>query len=237
MPLHDGYGVGIGTFNRFEKDSPVPGHYGSFFHGFVFINIPNGSGGTRQFKAAVDVNTPTDGIEYFAPTNLDKTLFTPISLLSSGFHYIQSRGTSGALDYIRNKLISIPMGCLALIIAVLGLRDRSVWKHVTGAEALNALESLFNNPGDIERVYLFGEPFKNDSGLITGVHNVHYNQGNARPEEGDPDYGRKMGWYREGGIWQDGAVIVKYRSDNRLAGFFVKFVVQSLRTDDNGHPV
>lgn len=234
MPLSDGYRVGIGTFNRFYTDPEEEGEYGDFLHGHIVINVPTATGGTEEFRAAVDVNSLTGGIDYFMPTNLDKTKFTTISTLPNGYRNLPSTSISGALDYKRNPLISVPLGCLALILALFGRRGSSEWTRNTGPEALSKLRSMFENPADIERVYLFGEPFTYD-GL--GVHNVHCNQGNALPVAGDPDYGRKLGWYRESGIWQDGGILVKYRTDDRLAGFFVKFTVQTLNTDDNGHPI
>jgi hypothetical protein len=234
MPLSDGYGVGIGTFNRFYRDPSEQQRYGRYYHGHIVINVPTPQG-IQQFEAAVDVNKPDGGVQYFMPTNLKRESFAAINALPDGFHRLASNSTSGALDYARSELIGVPLGCLAIFFAFLRILNREEmrqpWTTNVGDIALTQLESLFANPASINKVYLFGEPYR--TGF--GAHNVHLNQGDPAPVPGSPNYNQQLAWYRENGIWQDGGVIVKY-NDGRLAGFFVKFVTQTLNTNDEGHP-
>lgn len=238
MPLHDGYQVGIGRFVEFSSDPDVD--FGDFFHGHIKIRVPK-DGQEVEFNSAIDLNSPNGGIEYFFATNLDQSKFTTISSLPNGIHRLANNSTSGALDYKRSELISAPLGCVTVWLVFLEWltgrrqpRGTTPWTLNSGLRARDQLRSMFSSPEDIERIYLFGEPYTYGG---EGVHNVHCNQGDPLPDRSDPEYDRKMAWYRENGIWQDGAVIVKYRSDNRLAGFFVKFLMQTLNTDVNGHPI
>ena len=57
-----------------------------------------------------------------------------------------------------------------------------------------------------------------------GMHDVHMNQGDPPGQFQHLD-----------GIWQDGGVLVE-RPNGNLAGFFVKFVTQTLNTNDQGLP-
>jgi uncharacterized protein YukJ len=56
------------------------------------------------------------------------------------------------------------------------------------------------------------------------MHDVHMNQG-------DPP----GNFQQLDGVWQDGGVIVR-RPSGLLTGFFVKFVTQTLKTNDQGLP-
>ena len=225
MPLTE-YGVAIGSFVRFWRDNPDA--YGKYLHGHVVIRIPNGSGGFKEMEAAVDVNKPAGDIEYFHPTKLDTTVFTPISSQVDGYHALARDEFSGALDYKRSKLIGLPLGCLIVFLVFwnwLTGGKLQAWTTNVGTDALNHLEGMFAAPGMIAKVYLFGEPFPIPHGSIPdGLHDVHCNQGDPPGQ-----------FQRLDGIWQDGGVIVKY-TDEHLEGFFVKFATQTLNTNDLGLP-
>lgn len=94
------------------------------------------------------------------------------------------------------------------------------WISSNGDNALNALEPHLKTA---TRIYLFGEPYR-DGDL--GVHNVHMNQG-------DPAGSR---WYASNGIWQDGAVACE-SADGEVAVWQIRFMTQSMTTDENGHPI
>jgi len=137
---------------------------------------------------------------------------------------IEAPQTSGAIDYIRSPMLATRVGCVRLILRLLGLdwSIASTWKRGTSKQALADLEPLVNTTRAASlRVLIFGEPFT--SGL--GVHDVHQNQG-------DP-----MGstWWAENGIWQDGITIPQQDANNYRA-FMNKFPSQSYTTDLSGHP-
>lgn len=230
MPLPQ-YGVGIGTFHRFSRDAPD--NFGRFFHGHVVITIPTPAGAHKTFEAAVDVNKPDGGIQYLHLRTLDAQRFAPIRARPDGFTLLDRTSTSGALDYARNPLIQVPLGCLASGYTFLnglfhlGLR---VWTLNQGVQALDALESMFQSSSSapertLTRVYLFGAPYTGQSqGSPDGVHDVHCNQGDPPGPFQHLD-----------GIWQDGGVITQYQ-DGHLEGFFVMFTTQTLTTDALGLP-
>lgn len=77
---------------------------------------------------------------------------------------------------------------------------------------------------NVNRVYVFGEPYE----LGLGMHNVHMNQG-------DPIGTR---FADENAIWQDGGVIYEYTIPQpRMSVLLTKFQTQSLNTNAEGPPV
>lgn len=206
MPVRD-YGVVIGQFNHFDSDDA--NHFGSFFHGHIFVRVGSGAQAVLV-NCAVDVKFPTGMVEYFNPSKLDATAteFTTVHALADGFHPLAPTPSSGALDYVRNPLIGCP-----------------VWKQNVGMSALTDLEAFHAADGGIRRIYVFGAHFRNAAqNPPQGMHDVHMNQGDPPGPFQHLD-----------GIWQDGGVLVE-RPNGNLAGFFVKFVTQTLDTNDHGLP-
>jgi hypothetical protein len=221
MPVQD-YGVVIGQFDHFDRDDA--NHYGNYYHGHIFVRAPAGT----LYNCAVDVKYPDGKVEYFQPAKLDAPKFSTVAALADGFHSLAQTPTSGALDYVRNPLISQPLGCLAVFLAVWNAithTNNQVWKQNVGMSALTDLEAFLQADGGIQRIYVFGARYQNAAQHPPqGMHDVHMNQG-------DPP-----GPYQAlDGIWQDGGVIVQ-RPSGLLAGFFVKFVTQTLKTNDLGLP-
>jgi Uncharacterized conserved protein (DUF2278) len=210
MPVQD-YGVVIGQFDHFDRDDA--NHFGSFFHGHIFVRVGSGAQ-TVLYNCAVDVKFPTGMVEYLEPSRLDATRFANVPALADGFHSLASTPSSGALDYVRNPLISRPLGS-----------NNQVWKQNVGMSALMDLEAFLGPDGGIRRIYVFGAHFLNSAqNPPQGMHDVHMNQG-------DPP----GSFQHLDGIWQDGGVVVE-QSGGNLAGFFVKFVSQTLKTNEQGLP-
>ena len=234
MPLNDGYGVAVGSFVSFRRDSPD--QYGNWYHGHLVISTPIGN-----YAAALDVDKPGGGISYRLVDDLRSSDLGPVAALGPGFHHLQRTPTSGALDYVRSPVlrdglvvrwvrVRFRLWYASWLDRILGwlrpvfgwlplLRWRSFpWRPSSGDHTLNVLEALLPTAS---RLYVFGEPYR--TGL--GVHNVHQNQG-------DPP----GPFQAENGIWQDGAVAVR-TSDDRVTVWQVKFNTQSLRTGDDGLPL
>jgi len=224
VPVQD-YGVVIGQFDHFDRDDA--NHFGSFFHGHIFVRVGSGAQAVL-YNCAVDVKYPTGMVEYFEPSKLDATKFTNVHTLADGFHSLASTSSSGALDYVRDPLISQPLGCLAVFYAIWNAITRTsnqVWKQNVGMSALTDLEAFLSADGGIQRIYVFGARFLNAAqNPPQGMHDVHMNQGDPPGQFQHLD-----------GIWQDGGVLVERPSGN-LAGFFVKFVTQTLNTNEQGLP-
>jgi Uncharacterized conserved protein (DUF2278) len=210
------YGVAIGTFKRFEQEPPD--NFGKWFHGFIFLDV-NGI----EYKCAVDVNSPTGDFTYMMLGGLDPALFTNISSLANGYHSLAHTETSGAIDFNRSNFVNQAKGCLSLIFIfinnIFGSNER-VWKTNVGNDVLNILRDLVTGSS---RIYVFGAPFTSGHGM----HDVHYNQGDPAGSQ----------WYAANGIWQDGCVIVQKPGEDKLKGYFGKFITQSFTTDNNGNPI
>jgi hypothetical protein len=224
MPVQN-YGVVIGQFDHFDRDNA--NHYGNFYHGHIFVRAPGAAGSSVLYNCAVDVKYPTGMVEYFTPTNLDASKFTA-DAMSDGFHSLASTSSSGALDYVRNPLLSEPLGCAALFLVLIQWftgKNHQVWTQNVGGSALNDLEAFLNADGGIQRIWVFGARYLNASqDPPQGMHDVHMNQGDPAGPFQHLD-----------AIWQDGGVIVR-RPSGLLAGFFVKFMTQTLNTNDQGLP-
>lgn len=221
MPVQN-YGVVIGAFDHFDRDDA--NNYGNFFHGHVFVRVP----GNQLYNCAIDVKFPNGKVEYFAPSNLDAAKFANRDALGDGFHSLAPTSSSGAIDYVRDPLISEPLGCLAIFDVILNAitqQNNQVWKQNVGMSALSDLEAWLGADGGSQRIWVFGAHYHNANQSPTdGIHDCHMNQG-------DPP----GSFQHLDGIWQDGGIIVR-RPQGQLAGFFVKFVTQTLNTNDLGLP-
>ena len=219
MGLSNGYGLVIGQQSNYYRDPPDD--YGRYYHGNLFVRAPTG-----DYHCAIDVDPKfmPDGIQWRI-VHIRPADFAAIRALPDGWHSPPSTNSSGALDYIRSRVLHPPIliwnvrydSCLARFLDF--IRWNPPWKSGTGIQALTDLETVITRG---TRFYVFGEPF--NSGL--GVHNIHQNQG-------DPIGG---GHDAEDAIWQDGATIVE-TADGQFLGFLNKFKTQSFRTDDLGHPL
>lgn len=219
MGLSNGYGLVIGEKSNYYRDPPDD--FGRYYHGNLIIGTPAGN-----YHCAIDVDPKAmpDGIQW-RMVDIRPEDFKAIKALSDGWHSLAANSTSGALDYIRSRVLHPPIvvltvrydSCLSRFLEF--IRWRPPWKSGTGIQALTDLEDVIS---DGVRFYVFGEPF--DTNL--GVHNIHQNQG-------DPIGG---GHDAENAIWQDGATISE-TSDGRFIGFLNKFKTQSFQTDDMGRPI
>lgn len=221
MPLTDGYGVVIGTLERYHRD-PV-NDYGQYFHGNVEVRTPAG-----VYRCAIDVDSKflPNGVEWRI-VELGRSSLKGLAALGNGWHSLPSNSTSGALDYIRSHELRPRLGCVFVMFSpflqwLIRLLEEMLnpWKQGTSIDALNDLEPLLQNP---KRLFIFGEPFTR-GGL--GLHNIHQNQGDPVTSQ----------WSHENGIWQDGATLIE-RQDGTIVAFLNKFKSQSYRTNDQGKPL
>ncbi|MGH9163175.1 MAG: DUF2278 family protein [Vicinamibacteraceae bacterium] len=210
MPLRDGYGVLIGTIHRYFRDDTDD--FGRYYHANLIVAARPG-----HYRCALDGDSKQSsvGMEWrtvlLGPNDLEETIS-----LGPGYHPLTSRSDSGALDYMRSRMLATCNGCSPDDTA-------AAWKRGTGQQALEDLEPLvqITQAGNLA-VLIYGEPFA--TGL--GMHNIHQNQGDP---PGSP-------WTAENGIWQDGCTILQQTTDTYVA-FMNKFSSQSYRTDDDGRPV
>lgn len=219
MPLSDGYGVLVGTVEDYYRDQPD--NYGRYFHGNLKIQAPDG-----DYHCAIDVDSKMSsiGVEWRTVT-LKSDELASVLALGSGYHPLESTADSGALDYMRSPQFKDRLGCLLIILQLLGktFRIEDSWNQGDSVAALEDLEPLVEGTQSAGRLVLvFGEPFTN--GL--GMHNIHQNQGDPAGSQ----------WWGENGIWQDGCTVLQQSADTFVA-FMNKFTSQSYWTDDQGHPL
>lgn len=219
MGLQNGYGLVIGTKSNYFRDPPD--NFGRYYHGNLVIHAPAGN-----YHCAIDVDPKSmpDGVQWRI-VNIRPNDFTNLRAMSDGWHTLVANPNSGALDYLRSRVLHPPIifftviydSCLSRFLDF--IRWNPPWKSGTGIQALTDLEAVIAQG---VRFYIFGEPFK--TGL--GVHNIHQNQG-------DPVGG---GHDAENAIWQDGATIIE-TAQGEFIGFLNKFKTQSFKTNDLGRPV
>jgi len=194
MPLNDGYGVLAGTLGNWYCDHTRES--GQYYHCNLRVRARG-----RYFRCPVDLDSKhlPDGLEWRVVDPVP-SFPVPLERLADGWHALESRPGTGAVDYYRSPELQPPAS------------DASspAWTSGTGARAFRALEPLLRQ---CRRIFVFGEPFRHGS----GVHNIHQNQG-------DPPHSR---WRRENGTWQDGAIFI-LRHDGTFAAFLCKFKTQKV---------
>lgn len=216
MPVQN-YGVLIGPYKSFYRD-PANAE-GKYLHGHVVVTV-----GGLDIDCAVDCNHTTANVRYLHLQNLDQSKLNGVPGLGDGFHPLASTATSGALDYARNELVTVPLGCLALFTIVWNWitgGNAEVWRTNSGDSAVKALEEMVTQGVPIDRVLIFGARWDNPRQTPPwGMHDIHCNQGDPPGPFQALD-----------GVWQDGGVLVR-RTDGTYDCFLVMFTTQTLNTDD-----
>jgi hypothetical protein len=213
MPLHDGYGVLVGSLQSYACDRPD--HDRQYFHCNLRVKA-----GHLIYRCPVDLDSKnaSDGIQWRI-VELGRTTMKGITGLRDGWHPLLSNRRSGAFDYYRSEELQPTGDCAAadeagiLSVTKVDGTGCTPWLYGTGAEAFRSIEPLFKH---LRRIYVFGEPFRNGK----GVHNIHQNQG-------DPPDSR---WRGENGVWQDGCVVAE-RWNHTLEAFLCKFKTQCFAFD------
>ena len=217
----ENYGVLIGPYISFHRDQP--NNEGKYLHGHVVVGADG-----LQIDCAVDCNHSTANVNFLHLTNLDASKLGPVTGLGNGYHALPTltdpaAPTGGALDYKRNPLISVPLGCAAIFYGVLDSitgKHSAVWQTNQGDTAVKTLETMLTG-APIDTVFIYGAQWQNShQSPPWGMHDIHCNQG-------DPP-GQFQG---QDGVWQDGGVIVR-RPDGSYDAFIVMFTTQTLDTND-----
>lgn len=201
--------------------SSTPGN-DSFTHYQIIMENPNTS---THYQVDVNVRSKDQSeVLFYVNYSFQNEITNELTEIDFGYKPIESKANSLALDYIRGNLFSVsdmqPLGMEYPIKNDLNMKlDESIKKAQSTPDAV---------------VYAFGQYFKDrgnrakidsESGLPSeGIHDVHMNQGNFPP-------------HGENGIYQDGALLINYPSENLWVVYFLAFQTQSFQTDDNGEPI
>ncbi|MBD1864810.1 MULTISPECIES: DUF2278 family protein [Trichocoleus] len=179
-----------------------------------------------DYRIAINVKSklsPSE-LEYLIDENFNHPITASLVNLPLGFKPLQSQPGGLALDFIRGnlldrtKMIPLPFNIPGPDNDLNDKIDHYIQRAMSDEEAL---------------IYAFGErwgpePRTKDKifGFLpgNGIHDIHMNQGNAKKFEQDD------------GVWQDGALLIHFPTDNRWIGIFLKFQSQCWHTDDTtGH--
>jgi uncharacterized protein YukJ len=200
-----------------QSGQVVFGAGGKTAHYRIHLNVQSGS-------AEADVNIQSsDGSEVLYVVYGPFTPPNPGALGDLPFGITPLDAVSGtlALDYVREMVGSEMM---------VNRADMSLLPEPTQNpqdQLKNAVISLLNEAvkDPDGAIYAFGSSFSDSDG-VTGVHNIHMNQGNP-PGQFESD----------NGVWQDGAVFVALPASNAWKAIFIAFQTESWQTDSQGDPL
>jgi uncharacterized protein YukJ len=139
--------------------------------------------------------------------------------LPDGFTPLDKKPGGLSLDYQKMNLVD--MNSFELVTE--GLEDAS-----SDIEQMLTTEIINASRHPDAKMYVFGSRF--DDGekyssfhLATGIHDIHMNQGSQPPHD------------KSNGVYQDGALLIHYRTENTWTAIFMKFESQNNSTDENGN--
>lgn len=199
-----------------ERDSGAP-HY----------QIHVEAAGT-EFRVAVNIrsrNHDNPELLFYVAENYQHVITDGLADLKPGFHFLDNRPESFALDYIRGNLLDRQKMAVLPHDLPGDENDLNEKMDMYVRRALGNREAFF---------YAFGSrwgPEEQPDHIFhfapgNGVHNVHMNQGNP-PGGHDED----------NGVYQDGALFLHFPERNRWVAMFLAFQSQCWHTRDrNGVP-
>jgi len=184
------------------------------------------SAGGRDFRIAVNVRSVdgSDVLVHYEPnyTQNTKADLAHLAAGSPGFTAIPTGPHGSGLDYIRDDLFPIadmhPIPEDGMGVTLHNLIDAQIERAKADATAIViAFGDSFSDPGQsVDTTFGFSPEI--------GVHDIHFMQGSTGAFARD---NRSNG---------DGALFIRYAGGETIA-LFLRFVTQSLATDESGAPV
>lgn len=196
------------------KGDPQPGKV-TGFHPHFRIPVQTESG---AFTIDVNVQSFDNSevlyaiVQGFTPPDAESLLAMP-----NGVATLPSKPGGLALDYVRDTIGGAPiMTRSAMMLLPIG----------NGGDLNDQVATIVNQAIEDEAgvVYAFGSSFADGDG-VSGIHDIHMNQGNPLNNHG-----------QDNGIWQDGALFVYLPSQKRWIAVFIAFQTQTWQTDNQGNP-
>ena len=183
---------------------------------------------TADYRIAVNVKSkesPSE-LEYLVEDEFDHPVTAGLPGLPLGFTSLQSQPGGLALDFIRGNLFDrtrmkpLPFNRPGPDNDLNDTFDRYVLRAMAEEEAL---------------IYAFGERWGPENNVKdkyfgfkpgNGIHDIHMNQANSDAFRDDD------------GVWQDGAVLMRFPSRDQWVAIFLKFQSQLWHSDDKtGHRI
>jgi uncharacterized protein YukJ len=190
------------------------------------IHVADESG--THFRVAVNVRSqqqPPDLLS-FADDDFHHPVTERLRQLPPGWTPLAGVATSGALDFVRGNLFApsavrpVPAGAPGPDNDLGDMLDHYVLRAINDASAtLYVLGERWGPEADIpDKVFGFSPG--------NGVHDVHMNQGNSGS------------FTRDNSVWQDGALLIHFGTEDRWVAVFLAFQSQTWHTDDaTGDPL
>lgn len=196
------------------KGDPQPGAV-TGFHPHFRIPVQTASG-----SFTIDVNVESfDNSEvlYAIAKNFTPPNAAALAALPGGLTNIASQSGGLALDYVRQTIDGRPM---------ITRSEMALLPIGNGKDLHDQVESVVNQAIADEAgvIYAFGSSYA-DPGGLSGIHDIHMNQGNPLDSHGE-----------ENGICQDGALFLYLPSQNQWIALFIAFQTESWQTDGQGNP-
>ncbi|PYE85728.1 DUF2278 family protein [Pseudoroseicyclus aestuarii] len=209
MPLSD-YGVWTASPLRVTAERAAQDPDSPHIHLFY----DDGAGGTFDGAKRASINVKSQSAVSELVVWHIPDFVHPVSAalpgLAPGFSRLPRRPGGLALDYIRGNLLDVTRGRLLP-------HDRPGPRDDIIDLVLPELRAAIRRGAT---VHLFGDPYSDGQ----GIHNIHMNQGSEARFRGSD------------GVWQDGAVLIRYPGERRVAALFFAFASQAVHTDDRtGH--
>ncbi|GJL56103.1 MAG: hypothetical protein NPIRA02_32350 [Nitrospirales bacterium] len=216
MPLHQ-YGI--------LKGRPIQKRLGMGQSPHYQIHIVDDE---TDYRIAINVKSKLSPSEllYVVDERFEHSLLAELETQPMGFTLLPSQPDSLALDFIRGNLFD--RGDLIPLPHDVPGPDNDLNEKID-AHVTRALAE------EDAVVYAFGErwgPEANSRDKYfgfrpgNGIHDIHMNQGNV---------GR---FVKDDGVWQDGALMIHFPSEDRWVAIFLAFQSQSWHTDDQtGHTI
>lgn len=185
---------------------------------------------SNEYRLAVNVESdqPPHEVAFFVADPFEHPITEGLKELAVGFHLLESRPDSLALDYIRRNLIPDFRDMIPLPATASG-PDNDLNEKLDGyvQRAMADEDAL---------IYAFGQRWGPEANKMdkyfgfkpgNGVHDIHMNQGN-RPatKPGQKDH------TEDNGVYQDGGLLFNFPSRDQWVAIFMRFQSQDIHTDD-----
>jgi uncharacterized protein YukJ len=212
------YGIlkGKAVVGKEERDFSSP-HYQVYM-----------TAGGADFRIAINVRSsmsPPD-LLFLVDENFRHPLTEDLSSIQSGFTEVERKKDGLALDFIRGNLLdrrmmkSLPHDIPNPDNDLNDKLNHYIWRAIHTPNAIIYAWGDRWGPENNKEDKIFG--FKPGN----GIHDIHMNQGST---------GR---FTDQNGVWQDGALMIHFPSEDRWVALFAGFQSQSWHTDDHtGHPL
>jgi uncharacterized protein YukJ len=181
--------------------------------------------GSKTFEIAINIQSD-DGSEVLY--TVDHAFVPPdpagLGALPMGVTPLPSKPGGLALDFVREQVDGTAMverAAMTLLPTAYPAGNRHNALH---NEVVDLLNRAVADPSGV--IYAFGDTFA-DQGAVSGIHDIHMNQGNPK----------KGGHQGDNGIWQDGATFVNLPATKTWLAVFIAFQSESWNTDSHGNPV